>query len=99
MIAEGGSGPTGATTPGLIWGGLALGIFIFCCLLNIRKKVRIWRLGKAQTWLRAHIWLGLLTVPLIFCHSGMKFGNSLTIVIMILYLIVMVSGIFGLIMQ
>jgi hypothetical protein len=98
-LADGGTGPSGGSVPGLIWGFLAFGIIIFCCLLAARKKVRIWRLGRAQNWMKAHIWLGLLTVPLVLCHSGMKIGNGLSLAIMILFGIVIVSGVVGLILQ
>ena len=98
-LANGGTGPSGSSTPGLIWGFLAFAIIIFCSLLGARKKVRIWRLGRAQNWMKAHIWLGLLTVPLVLCHSGMRMGNNLTLAIMILFGTVVVSGIVGLILQ
>jgi len=98
-LANGGTGPSGSSIPGLIWGFLAIAIIIFCCLLGARKKVRIWRLGRAQNWMKAHIWLGLLSVPLVLCHSGMKMGNNLTLAIMILFITVIVSGIIGLVLQ
>jgi len=98
-LAATGKTPSGGSITGLVYGGLALALILFCTLLGLRKALRIWRLGKAQTWMRAHIWLGLLTVPLVFCHSGMKFGNNLTLVISILFVVVIVSGVLGLILQ
>ena len=64
-----------------------------------RKKLRTWRIGRAQTWMRAHIWLGLLTVPLILFHSGFHLGESLSAVLMILFAIVIASGLWGLALQ
>ena len=49
--------------------------------------------------MKAHIWLGLATIPIVFFHCGFYFGGPLTIVLMSLYGIVMVSGIVGLILQ
>jgi hypothetical protein len=49
--------------------------------------------------MRAHIWLTLLTVPLVILHSGFRFGAPMTTSLMILYAIVMVSGIYGLALQ
>jgi hypothetical protein len=49
--------------------------------------------------LRAHIWLTLLTIPLVILHSGFRFGGSMTTLLMLLYAIVMVSGIYGLFLQ
>ena len=55
------------------------------------------RLGRV--WMRAHIWLGFLTVPLIVLHSGFSLGGQLSSLLMILFGIVIVSGIFGLVLQ
>ena len=95
----GGPGPSGSSWPGLVYGILGFLLMSFCGLLGLRKRVRIWRLGRAQTWLRAHIWLGLLATPLIFCHAGMKMGNALTFVLMVMFTIVILVGILGVILQ
>jgi hypothetical protein len=89
----------GGTPLGLIFGTVALSIFIFAALLGMRKKVVLWRIGTVQRWLRAHIWLTLLTIPLVILHSGFRFGGPMTTLIIILYTVVMVSGIYGLILQ
>jgi hypothetical protein len=91
--------PGGSSLPGLIFGVLGGAIILFEFLLWFRKKVRVWRIGRAQTWLRAHIWLGLLCVPLLIYHSGFRLGGSLSTVLMILLLIVILSGIWGLFLQ
>src|SRR6267378_8513656 len=89
----------GGTPLGLIFGTIALSIFVFAALLGVRKKIPLWRVGTVQRWLRAHIWLTLLTVPLVLMHSGFRFGGPMTTLLMALYAIVMVSGIYGLILQ
>src|SRR5256714_418235 len=89
----------GGTPLGLILGTVALSIFIFAALLGVRKKIVLWRVGTVQRWLRAHIWLTLLTIPLVILHSGFRLGGPMTTLIVILYVIVMVSGIYGLILQ
>src|SRR5438270_7151337 len=89
----------GGTPLGLIFGTIALSIFVFAALLGARKKVVLWRIGTVQRWLRAHIWLTLLTVPLVILHTGFRLGGPMTTLIIILYVIVMVSGIYGLILQ
>jgi hypothetical protein len=53
----------------------------------------------AQTWMKAHIWLGLLTVPLVILHSGGRFGGMLTTVFSLVFAVVILSGIWGLLMQ
>ena len=89
----------GATPLGLIFGLIAFGIFIFAGLLGLRKKLVLWRIGTVQLWLRAHIWLTLLTIPLVILHTGFRLGGSMTALLVVLYAIVMVSGIYGLTLQ
>src|SRR6266446_6371740 len=89
----------GGTPLGLIFGATSLSIFVFAALLGVRKKVVLWRIGNLQRWLRAHIWLTLLTIPLVIFHSGFRLGGPMTTLLMALYVIVMVSGIYGLALQ
>jgi hypothetical protein len=89
----------GGTPLGLWFGSISLAIFIFAVLLSLRKKIPLWRVGTVQRWLRAHIWLTILTIPLVILHSGFRLGGPMTTVLMVLYAIVMVSGFYGLFLQ
>src|SRR5437588_1696481 len=89
----------GGTPLGLIFGTIALSIFVFAALLGVRQKIVLWRVGTVQRWLRAHIWLTLLTIPLVILHSGFRVGGPMTTLIIVLYVVVMVSGIYGLVLQ
>ena len=89
----------GGTPLGLAFGAISLAIFVFAALLSLRKKIPLWRIGTVQRWLRAHIWLTLLTIPLVILHSGFRLGGPMTTLLMLLYAIVMVSGIYGLFLQ
>lgn len=89
----------GGTPLGLIYGAISFAIFIFAALLSLRKKIPLWRIGTVQRWLRAHIWLTLLTIPLVILHSGFRLGGPMTTLLMALYTVVMISGIYGLILQ
>ncbi len=95
----GGEWPSGSSVPGFICGAAGGLIIIFECLLWLRKKVRVWRVGRAQAWMRAHIWLGLLCVPLLVYHTGFRMGGTLSTVLLILLLVVVASGIWGLALQ
>jgi hypothetical protein len=99
MAAGGGAWPGGSSIPGFTFGILGGLICIFEMLLWWRKKVRTWRIGRTQAWLRAHIWLGLLSVPLLVYHSGFRFGGPLSMILMWLFLIVIASGVWGLAFQ
>jgi hypothetical protein len=93
------AGPSGGSAIGLMFGIAGSLCMIFAGLLAARKKVPVWRLGRAQTWMRGHLWLGLLSLPLILFHGGFRFGGPLTTVLMVLLIVVVVSGIFGAALQ
>lgn len=86
---------SGGSWPGLAFGTVGFAMMLYAGLLGARKKVRIWRLGRAQTWMRGHLWLGTLSVPLILFHAGFSLGTGLSAVLMWLFLIVVVSGLVG----
>lgn len=89
----------GATPLGITYGTIAFVIFVFLALLGARKKVRAWRIGTAESWMRAHIWLSVLTVPLVAFHCGFRSGSTFTTSLLILYAVVMLSGFYGLALQ
>jgi hypothetical protein len=88
-------GPRGGTAWGLTFGILGYGAMLFAGLLGARKKVPVWRLGPAQTWMRGHLWIGLLSLPLILFHAGFAFRGPLTTVLMMLLFVVVASGVIG----
>ena len=92
-------GPSGASAIGLIYGSIGFGFMFFAGLLGLRKKFPVWRIGRAQTWMRAHLWLGFLSYPLILLHGGFHFGGPLTRVMMWIFTVVFVSGIVGALIQ
>lgn len=92
-------GPRGGSAIGLLFGIVGFGFMIFAALLGARKRVPTWRLGRAQVWMRGHLWLGLLALPTIFFHGGFHFGGALTRVLMWLLIITVCSGVFGAALQ
>jgi len=92
-------GPRGGSAVGLIFGIVGFAFMIFAALLGARKRVATWRLGRAQAWMRGHLWLGLLALPMILFHGGFHFGGMLTRVLMWLLIITVFSGIFGAALQ
>lgn len=91
--------PSGSSVPGFTFGVLGGLICLFEFLLWPRKKFRTWRVGRTLVWMRAHIWLGLLAVPLLVYHTGFRWGGPLSFWLMILFLVVVASGIWGLVVQ
>jgi hypothetical protein len=92
-------GPRGGSTVGLIFGVTGLGFMIFAALLGARKRVPTWRIGRAQAWMRGHLWLGFLALPVLLFHAGFHFGGTLTRVLMWLLIITVFSGVFGAVLQ
>ena len=92
-------GSVGGTVPGLAFGVIGLGLMIAAALLSARRQARTRRLGSAKAWLKAHIWLGLLSVPMVWFHSGRRLGGPLETALWVLFAIVIVSGLFGLVLQ
>jgi hypothetical protein len=90
-----GTRPGGGTIPGLVYGTVGFAFMVFVTLLALRKKFPIWRIGRTQTWMRGHLWLGALSLPLILLHAGFLFGHGLTAIMMWLFAIVYASGLFG----
>jgi hypothetical protein len=89
----------GGTPLGIIYGCIAAAIFVFAALIGLRRKRPTMRFGRMQTWLKGHIWLTLLTVPLILLHCGFSLGSPMTTAFVVVYAIVMVSGVYGLALQ
>ena len=88
-------GPRGGSAIGLSFGVVGFAFMIFAALLGARKRVPTWRIGRAQTWMRGHLWLGLLALPMILFHGGFHSGGMLTRVLMWLLIITVLSGVFG----
>lgn len=94
------SWPTGSSDVGLIAGMFAGGLILFEMGIWVRKRVRTWRrLGRAKVWMIAHIWLGLIIIPISFIHSGWQWGGPLSTSLMVLLILVVGSGIFGFVVQ
>jgi hypothetical protein len=93
-------GPRGGSWQGLLFGIAGSLLMLFCGLFSWRKRHprRVW-LGSAEAWLKAHIWLGLLSVPLILFHSGFRFGGLADQLLMFVMAFVVLSGIVGLMLQ
>ena len=97
---SGPAGPKGKTVHGLAFGIAGFTMMMICGLLGARKAIRTWRIGTGQAWLRAHIWLGLVSFPLILFHSGLSCGDGLlSRVLMWLFVAVLFSGVVGIIIQ
>ena len=93
------NGPSGGSVVGLTFGIVGSILMAFAGVLGARRKVPTWQIGRATFWMRGHIWLGLLSYPLILFHGGFAMGGPLTLALMVLFTIVIISGILGVLLQ
>jgi hypothetical protein len=95
--------PGGSSIPGLTCGIVAglLMLYLFSYALRKLKWLGWWfRRNKTSHWLRQHVWLGLLTVPLVIVHTArITHWGPLNVALMIAYAVVIASGVWGLILQ
>jgi hypothetical protein len=92
-------GPRGGSAIGLTFGIIGFAFMILAALLGARKRVPTWRVGRAQAWMRGHLWLGFLALPMILFHGGFHLGGTLTRMLMWLLMMTVFSGVFGAVLQ
>jgi hypothetical protein len=92
-------GPSGRTWPGMLFGIAGTLLMLFAGALTLRKKTLRLQLGSLSWWLRAHIWLGSLSVPLILYHAAFRWGGTVEVLLWIALALVIVSGVIGLALQ
>jgi hypothetical protein len=88
--------PSGSTVWGLVYGWIGLLAILVLMFLGIRKRWYFSRLGTLQGWTSAHVYLGLLTLLIIPMHAGFQFGWDVHTLAYVLLVVVVLSGIVGL---
>lgn len=78
-------------------GYILLGSFLLLMAFNMRKRIpSIAQLGSAAFWMQMHIYVGLGTFVLFGLHVGWRIPNGgFELLLTTLYLIVAVSGLYG----
>ncbi|MBX3696294.1 MAG: hypothetical protein R3F08_01800 [Dokdonella sp.] len=90
-----GVAPNGGTWLGYTLGTIAALIIVLLLLFGIRKRSYSTTLGSTRGWLSAHIYLGTTLILLVLLHCGFQFGWNLHTFALVLMLIVIFSGFFG----
>src|SRR5260370_18034357 len=80
-------GPRGGSGMGLTFGIGGYSLMLYAGLLGARKKVPVWRLGRAQNWMRGHLWLGSLSLFLILFHGGCSPCGAIALLLIVLFFI------------
>ncbi len=89
----------GGSLSGLACGAAAGCIIAFEMLLWPRKYFRRLRLIPARQWMAAHLWLGIASLPLGVMHCGWHLGGPLPTWLMLVFVLTILSGVFGLVLQ
>ncbi len=89
----------GSSPLGLFFGLSGTSLMGFAGLLPFKKRLAKWQIMRPQTLQRGHIWLGLLSLPLILLHCGFRGGGSLSAALLVLLTAIMLSGVAGLLFQ
>jgi hypothetical protein len=93
-------GLTGGDLVGMWYGIAGALLMLYAGALSLLRRVPSWWfLGARQTWLRGHIWLGLLSGVLVLCHSGGRLGGPLERVLMVVVGLTLLTGVGGLLLQ
>jgi hypothetical protein len=93
-------GLTGGDLVGMAYGILGAALMAYAGALSLLRRVPSWWwLGARQTWLRGHIWLGLLSGALALCHSAGRLGGPLESALMAVLGLTLLTGAFGLLLQ
>jgi len=70
-----------------------LGITLIALLLSLRKRLKSWRkLGSFGSWRALHGTIGLLTLLMLFVHTGFHLGSNLNRMLMVTFALLNLLG-------
>ncbi|MEE8575044.1 MAG: hypothetical protein V3T30_06485 [Thermodesulfobacteriota bacterium] len=87
--------PFSKTDAGLIYGAIALEAIIFLVLLRVRKALYKYKIGSLHGWVQSHVYIGIISILLIFFHTGFRFSGFYSGLLFALFSLVVGSGIVG----
>ena len=86
--------PSGSTWQGYVLGIIGALLIAWLILLGVRKR-RYGGSGDVQTWVSAHVYLGVALLGIAMLHSAGQLGWNIHGATFILMVVVIVSGILG----
>lgn len=90
-----GAPPNGGTWLGYTLGTIGAAIILWLTYFGIRKRRYGKGVGTAVGWLSAHVYLGTALILIAFLHSGFQVGWNVHTLALVLMLLVIFSGFFG----
>ncbi|MDC8012358.1 hypothetical protein [Tahibacter soli] len=88
-------GPNGGTWLGYTLGTIAALLIVWLMLFGVRKRSYSGAGGTLRGWLSAHVYLGTSLILIALLHCGFQFGWNLHTFCLVLMLVVIFSGFFG----
>lgn len=85
----------GGTRLGLLLGLASLGLIVLLILFGWRKRAYKSRLGTLDGWLQAHLYFGIVALPLVLFHAGFLFRDKLATAAFLALLLVVLTGLLG----
>ncbi len=88
----------GGTWLGYTLGTIGALLMIWLTALGLRKRAITEGYWSLKAWTSAHVYLGLALIVIVTLHTGFQFGWNVHTLAYVLMLVVIVSGIFGIVM-
>lgn len=87
--------PNGGTILGYALGTIGALIIIWLTWFGVRKRRYSSTAGTLQGWLSAHVYLGVALIVVVFLHAGFQVGMNIHTLALVLMLLVVASGLYG----
>jgi len=90
-----GAPPNGGTWLGYTLGTIGAALILWLTWFGVRKRRYGAGIGSTRGWLSAHVYLGTSLILITLLHSGFQFGWNIHTFALVLMLLVIFSGFFG----
>lgn len=99
LAQHGFSGRLGGTWLTMRWITGLIGLIGVAVVMTypIRKQIYRRRAGALRYWLLAHVYFGTVATVLLLMHAGIHTGGLLTTLLYLAFLVVILSGLFGIV--